>query len=72
MTNLSTLLFLVNIESGLEENDNLSEDITLMEEFESDMLVCAPEAAVKNILGFASSYTSMPSILLDEIDVYKN
>jgi hypothetical protein len=43
-----------------------------MEEFESDMLVGAPEAAVRNILGYASSYMSMPSILLNEIDIYKN
>lgn len=72
MTNLSTLLFLVNIESGLEENGNLTEEIKLIEEFESDMLVSAPENAVRNILGFARSYTSVPSILLDEIGVYKN
>jgi hypothetical protein len=72
MTNLSTLLFLVNIESGIEEIGKLSEEINLMEEFESDMLVSAPESALKNILGFASSYTSMQSILLDEIEVYKN
>ncbi len=72
MTNLSTLLFLVNIESGLIEEGKQSEDMNLMEEFDTDMLVCAPENAVRNILGFASSYTSMPSILLDEIDVYKN
>ncbi len=72
MTNLSTLLFLVNIESGLIEDGNLTEEFKLMEEFESDFLVSAPENAVRNILGFASSYTSMPSILLDEIDVYKN
>lgn len=71
MTNLSTLLFLVNIESGFEES-NVPEEINLMEEFESDMLVCAPETAVQNILGFASSYTSMPSGLLDEIEIYKN
>ncbi len=72
MTNLSTLLFLVNIESGIEENGKLSEEIKLMEEFESDMLVSAPEAAIKNILGFASSYTSVKSILLDEIEFYQN
>jgi hypothetical protein len=72
MTNLSTLLFLVNIESGLVEDGTLTEEFKLMEEFESDLLVSAPENAVRNILGFASSYTSMPSILLDEIDVYKN
>lgn len=72
MTNLSTLLFLVNIESGLIEEGKQSEELNLMEEFDTDMLVCAPESAVRNILGFASSYTSMPSILLDEIDVYKN
>jgi len=62
MTNLSTLL----------ENGKLAEEIKMMEEIESDLLVCAPEAAVKIILGFASSYTSIPSILLDEIEVYKN
>ncbi len=62
MTNLSTLL----------ENGNLAEEIKLMEEIDSDLLVRAPEAAVRNILGFASSYTSIPSILLDEIEVYKN
>jgi hypothetical protein len=72
MTNLSTLLFLVNIESGLVEDGTLTEEFKLMEEFESDLLVSAPENAVRKILGFASSYTSMPSILLDEIDVYKN
>jgi hypothetical protein len=72
MTNLSTLLFLVNIESDLEENGSFAEEIKLMEEFESDMLVGAPEAAVRNILGYASSYMSMPSILLNEIDIYKN
>ena len=72
MTNLSTLLFLVNIESDLEENGIIAEYINLMEESESDLLVSAPETAVKNILGFASAYTSIPSILLDEIDVYKN
>jgi hypothetical protein len=72
MTNLSTLLFLVNIESGLEENGSLAEELNLMEDFDNDMLVCAPETAVRNILGFASSYTSFPSILLDEIEIYKN
>ncbi len=72
MTNLSTLFFLVNIESGLTEDGTLTEEFKLMEDFESDLLVCAPENAVRNILGFASSYTTMPSILLDEIEVYKN
>jgi len=72
MTNLSTLYFLINNELGNVENGNLVDEINLMEEIDSDMLVRAPEAAVRNILGFARSYTSMPSILLDEIDVYKN
>ena len=72
MTNLSTLYFLVNNESGNFEEGNQLNEIHLMEEIDSNLLVCAPEAAVRNILGFASSYTSMPSVLLDEIDVYKN
>lgn len=62
MTNLSTLL----------TNGNLAEEIKMMEEMNADLLVCAPEAAIRNILGFASSYTSIPSVLLDEIEVYKN
>ncbi|MFA5816839.1 MAG: hypothetical protein WC865_14595 [Bacteroidales bacterium] len=72
MTNLSTLYFLVNNELGNLEDGNIVNEINLMEEIDSDLLVCAPEAAVRNILGFASSYTSMPSILLDEIEFYKN
>ncbi len=72
MTNLSTLFFLVNIESGLEVNGNISEEIKLMENFDPEVLVEAPESAVRNILGFARSYTSMPSILLDEIELYQN
>ena len=72
MTNLSTLNFLVYSESGSAEKVNLSEEIKLMEDINSDLLVCAPDAAVRNIIGFAYSYCTMPSILLDEIDVYKN
>ena len=72
MTNLSTLYILVNSELGKLEEGTLVNDIKMMEEIDSDMLISAPEAAVRNILGFASSYTSMPSILLDEIDVFKN
>jgi hypothetical protein len=72
MTNLSTLYFLVKNEPGTFENVNPSEDIRMMEEIESDLLVRAPDAAVRNILGFASSYTSVPSVLLNEIDVFKN
>jgi hypothetical protein len=72
MTNLSTLFFLVNIDSEHEESNGLEEELNLMENFESDLLVAAPEAAVRNIIGFASSYTSMPSDLIDEIEVYKN
>ena len=72
MTNLSTLYFLVNNELGNLEDGNIVNEINLMEEIDSDLLVCAPSAAVRNILGFASSYTSMPSILLDEIEIYKN
>lgn len=62
MTNLSTLL----------KDGTFAEEIKLMEEIDSDLLVHAPEAAVRNILGFASSYTSLPSILLDEIEIFKN
>jgi hypothetical protein len=72
MTNLSTLYFLVNKESGSLEEGNIVNEIKRMEEIDSDLLVRAPEAAVTNILGFARSYMSMPSILLDEIEVYKN
>ncbi|TSA37711.1 MAG: hypothetical protein D4R64_05055 [Porphyromonadaceae bacterium] len=72
MTNLSTLYFLVHKELGNVENGRLVEEINLMEEIDSDMLVRAPDDAVRNILGFARSYTSMPSILLDEIEIYKN
>lgn len=62
MTNLSTLLL----------NGNLAEEIKKMEEMDTDFLVLAPEAAVRNILGFVSAYESITSILLDEIDVFKN
>jgi len=62
MSKLSTLL----------KDGNIEEEFTLMEEFDTDLLVCAPDAAVRNILGFARSYTLIPSILLDEIEVYKN
>jgi len=72
MTNLSTLYFLVNNEPGNLEDGNIVNEINLMEEIDSDMLVRAPEAAVRNILGFASSFTSMPSVLLDEIEFYEN
>ena len=72
MTNLSTLYFLVNNELANFEEGNELNEIHLMEEIDSNLLVCAPETAVRNILGFASSYTSIPSVLLDEIDVYKN
>jgi hypothetical protein len=72
MTNLSTLFFLVQSESGPVENGYLAEEIKLMEEVDSDMLVFAPESAVRNIIGFANSYTFMPSVLLDEIEIYKN
>lgn len=72
MTNLSTLYYLVNVELGNVEKGNASDEIKLMEEIDSDMLVHAPEAAIRNILGFACSYTSMPSVLIDEIEVYKN
>lgn len=72
MTNLSTLYFLVNNELGNLEDGNIVNEINLMEEIDSDMLVRAPEAAVRNILGFASSFTSMPSVLLDEIEFYEN
>jgi hypothetical protein len=72
MTNLSTLYFLVNSGSGKLEEGNLVNEINLMEEVDSEMLICAPEAAVRNILGFASAYASMPSVLLDEIEVFKN
>jgi hypothetical protein len=72
MTNLSTLLMMVNLESEIEENGSNTEEISMMEELESSMLVCAPEAAVSNILGFASSYTCVPSVLLEEIEIYKN
>jgi hypothetical protein len=72
MTNLSTLNFLVNCEFGNLEEGNIVNEINLMEDIESDLLVSAPEAAVRNILGFASSYSFMPSIILDEIEVFKN
>jgi len=72
MTNLSTLYFLVNNELGNLEEGKLVNEINRMEEIDSDLLVRAPEAAVRNILGFACSYTSLPSILLNEIDFYKN
>jgi len=72
MTNLSTLYLLVNNELGNPEIENGVNEINLMEEIDSDMLVRAPEAAVRNILGFARSYTWMPSVLLDEIEVYTN
>lgn len=72
MTNLSTLYLLVNNELGNLEDGNIVNEIKLMEEIDSDLLVRAPEAAVRNILGFARSYTSMPSILLDEIEFYEN
>ncbi len=62
MTNLSTLL----------KNGNLAEEIKMIEDMNADLLVCAPEVAVRNILGFASSYTSMPSVLLEEIEIYQN
>lgn len=62
MTNLSTLLL----------NGNLAEELKMMEEMDNDFLVSAPEAAVSRILGFASSFTSIPSVMLDEIEVYKN
>jgi hypothetical protein len=62
MTNLSTLL----------KNGNLAEEIKMMEEMDTDFLVLAPETAVRNILGFASSFEAITSILLDEIEVYKN
>jgi hypothetical protein len=63
MTNLSTLL----------KNGNLAEEIKMMEEMDTDFLVlAAPETAVRNILGFASSFEAITSILLDEIEVYKN
>ena len=70
MTNLSTLYLLVNNELGNLEDGNIVNEINLMEEIDSDLLVRAPEAAVSNILGFARSYTLMPSILLDEIEFY--
>jgi hypothetical protein len=72
MTNLSTLLSLVNLEAELEENGNNTEDISMMEDLESDLLVCAPEAAVNNILGFAGSYAWLPSVLIEEIEIFKN
>ncbi|MFA6125802.1 MAG: hypothetical protein WC699_00725 [Bacteroidales bacterium] len=72
MTKLSTLNFLVNVELGKTEEDSILNEINLMEDIDSDMLVRAPEAAVRNILGFARSYASLPSILLAEIEVYKN
>jgi hypothetical protein len=72
MTNLSTLYFLVKNELGNVENSNSVNDINLMDEIDSNLLVRAPEAAVRNILGFAHSYVSMPSVLLDEIEIYKN
>jgi len=72
MTNLSTLFFLVKSESGNFEEGNLVNEIKWMEDIDSDLLVRAPEVAVRNILGFACSFTSMPSVLLDEIEVYKN
>lgn len=72
MTNLSTLYLLVNNELGNLEDGNIVNEINLMEEIDSDLLVRAPEAAVRNILGFARSYTLMPSILLDEIEFYEN
>ena len=72
MTNLSTLLMMVNLESEIDENGCNTDEISMMEDLDSDLLVCAPEAAVNNILGFACSYTSIPSVLLEEIEIYKN
>ena len=72
MTNLSTLFFLSSIKPESEEPGPQPEDIIMMEEMESDQLVSAPENAVRNILGFARSYSSVPSILLEEIDLYSN
>jgi hypothetical protein len=72
MTKLSTLYLLVKNEISGIENVNLEEDLIMMEELDSDLLILAPESAVRNILGFVHSYSSIPSVLLDEIDVYKN
>ena len=62
MTNLSTLLF----------NGNLADEIKMMEDMDTEFLVAAPEEAVNHILGFASSFASISSVMLDEIEVYKN
>ncbi|MDD4646003.1 MAG: hypothetical protein PHY99_08450 [Bacteroidales bacterium] len=72
MTNLSTLYILVSSELTNLEEGHVVQEFSQIEEMDSDLLVRAPESAVRNILGFARSYTSMPSKLLDEIEIYQN
>jgi hypothetical protein len=70
--NLSTLFFLANAESAKDEETKLLDEISLMEEMDSEPLFKAPEGAVKQILGFAAAYSAVSSVYLKEIDIFKN
>lgn len=72
MMNLSTLIFLVNTEAGTDDFEKSLEELSLMNDFNAEPVVEPPEEAVSKILGFASAYVSMPSALMDEIELMKN
>jgi hypothetical protein len=72
MTNLSTLFFLVNTESANDEDGMLLEEINLMEVMDTEPMFTAPEMAVRKILGFAASYSTKPSALLNEVEFFNN
>jgi hypothetical protein len=71
MMNLSTLIFLVNTEAGPDDYEKSLEELSLMND-NAEPVIEAPEAAVMNILGFASAYVRLPSAFLDEIELLKN
>ncbi|MCD6332082.1 MAG: hypothetical protein J7L89_02305 [Bacteroidales bacterium] len=65
MVNFTTLFFLVNQVEGPVENDE--------EDLKTDAwLIEAPEAAVRNVIGFARSYSLISSQTLEYIDLYEN
>jgi len=79
MMNISTLFFLVNSNEGSATDEARS---MMMMDDDGDMaewlvnqqvsLTQAPEAAVSKVLGFAHSYSVMPSKSLEYIDLYEN
>ena len=72
MMNLSTLFFLVSKDSETEDDFRLLEETEMVAEAKNEILFNAPEKAVEQILGFASAYVSIPSVLMDEIELMKN